>query len=433
MPKAKAAREVRAEVRVLVVDDAPDTLELVQRNLASQGYHVFTATSATDALAILDTMAIDLVVTDIRMPGISGIELIHEVRERRPEVEVVVITGYATIEGAVEALQVGAWDYLAKPFTDQELFQAVRRVLARRPEAPPARAPARLAEFHGLLGRCKAMHSLFETLTAAAKKDGAVLLRGEPGSGREAAARALHVLAGRGGPFVRVSLDATPVGTSGLPSGLDRSCAEGTLYLASLDGARKEVLADAAALLRGGKKGVRGHAAARVVASVTASSDELARRGRKMSEVLRRFVLSVAVPPLRERGEDVVLLAHRFLAEIASEAGVPVRAPTEAVEQAFRSYPWPGNVRELRDLAAQLTLGGPSGPIGPGELPAWIGSAQGRESATDLSLAAAERDHIARVLRRTSGNKSRAAEILGIDRKTLRDKLRAGSSRPGGR
>ncbi|MFN8176810.1 MAG: response regulator [bacterium] len=427
MAKGRATGDVATEVRVLVVDDAPDTLELLQRNLASQGYRVFTASSAPDALAILASMRLDLLVTDIRMPGMSGIELIREVRAQRPEVEIIVITGYATIGGAVEALQVGAWDYLAKPFTDEELFQAVRRVVARRPATESARGPARLFELHGMLGRCQAMRTLFDALGAAARQEGAVLLRGEPGSGREAAARALHALAGCDGPFSRVGPDVTWVETADLPAG--REGAKGTLYLASLDRARHEALDHVAArLLPEGKRG-RGRVPARVVASVAASPDELARLGGRIAEVLRRFAVTVTIPPLRERGDDVVLLANRFLAESASSAGTPARTLTEAVEQAFRVYPWPGNVRELRELAAQLMLAGRSGPIVPSELPAWIAGASGRDVAADLSLAAVEAEHIARALRRTSGNKTRAAEILGIDRKTLLSKLRKRSRR----
>ena len=151
-PAAATATATTTTTRILVVDDSPDTLELIQRNLALQGYAVHTAASAADALALLGSMPVDLVVTDVRMPGLSGIDLVREVRMRHPEIELIVITGYATIEGAVEALQLGAWDYLAKPFTDEELFQAVRRVLARRPALRPGSAAA-LTEFHGLLGR----------------------------------------------------------------------------------------------------------------------------------------------------------------------------------------------------------------------------------------------------------------------------------------
>jgi two-component system, NtrC family, response regulator HydG len=404
------------DARILVVDDAPDTLELLQRNLASQGGTVHTASGAADALALLESVPVDLVVTDVRMPGVSGLDLIRQVRTRHPGVELIVITGYATIEGAVEALQLGACDYLAKPFTDEELFQAVRRVLARR---VPGRAPAAsLTEFHGLLGRSRGMLTLFAELAAAAG-EGAVLLLGEPGSGRESAARALHAGSGRTGPFQRVSLDArtlVPPGRAAdeILAELAGACAGGTLYLSALDGAAEAVRRGVTALLDRGRRERRGRARTAVLASAAAEPGETA----------RAFAATVAIPPLRERGEDVVLLARRFLAETAADAGVPARGLEGTVEVALRAHAWPGNVRELRELAARLARSGRAGPVEAGELPAEMLGALERTTGADLTLAAAERAHVARVLRECGGNKSRAAELLGIDRKTLREKLR---------
>ena len=440
MSRTRAARPAAPRsasgTRILVVDDSPDTLELIQRNLASQGYVVHTASSAADALALLDSMAVDLVVTDVRMPGLSGIDLVREVRVRHPGVELIVITGYATIGGAVEALQLGAWDYLAKPFTDEELFQAVRRVLTRRPALQPKPAGA-LTEFHGLLGRSRGMTALFEALGAAAAREAAVLLCGEPGSGREAAARALHARAGRGGSFLRVSLDARQLAPQGESTaetlvGLATSCAGGTLYLAALDVANEDALRGALALLGRARTGRSVRPQARLVASVAEDPAALQQRGGGMAGLLRRFGAVVAIPPLRERGEDVVLLARRFLAEVACDAGVPARALAETAELALRAHPWPGNVRELRDLATRLARAGRSGAVEAGELPAALAGALRRGTAGDLTLAKAEREHIARVLRECGGNKSRAAEILGIDRKTLRDRLRETKGPAGG-
>lgn len=218
MPRTRAARPGPAagatSTRILVVDDSADTLELIQRNLALQGYEVHASPGAAEALALLDAMAVDLVITDVRMPGLSGIDLIREVRQRHPAIELVVITGYATIEGAVEALQSGAWDYLAKPFTDEELFQTVRRALARRPAVARSRPEGTLIEFHGLLGRSRGMTALFESVGAAASGERAVLLCGEPGTGREAVARALHACSGRGELRARESR-CTAVGAAG--------------------------------------------------------------------------------------------------------------------------------------------------------------------------------------------------------------------------
>ena len=438
MPRSRVARSDSPDAangaRILVVDDAPDTLELLQRNLVSRGYVVHTATGAADALALLESMPVDLVVTDMRMPGLSGMDLIRRVRARHPGIEIVVITGYATVEGAVEALQSGAWDYLAKPFTDEELFLAVRRVLARRPAERPVPGAA-LTEFHGLLGRSRGMTNLFEALTAAAPAE-SVLLRGEPGSGRESAARALHVCSGRHGPFLRVSLDARSLAPPGRPAAdplaaIAASCAGGTLYLADLDGAGEATRHNVAALLGDARPGRRGRERARLVASV--AGDAAAHEGRdgSLAGLLRGFRATVTIPPLRERGEDVVLLARRFLAEAAADAGVATRGLTETAELALRAWPWPGNVRELRELMLRLSRAACPDPVEAGELPAAVAGALGRGPAADLTLETAEREHITRVLRECGGNKSRAAQALGIDRKTLRDKLR-GTEAAGG-
>ena len=432
MPRTRGARPAPAAgatpACILVVDDSADTLELIQRNLALQGYDVHTSQGAADALALLDAMAVDLVVTDVRMPGLSGIDLIREVRQRHPGIELVVITGYATIQGAVEALQLGAWDYLAKPFTDEELFQAVRRALARRPAVARPRREGALIEFHGLLGRSRGMTALFESIGAVAPGEQAVLLCGEPGTGREAVARALHGCSGRRGSFVRVSLDARRLAPQGATSAralaeLAASCGGGTLYLAALDVADREVLDGVSALI-GGRAGRAAGPPARLVASVTEEPAVLQQRGGAMAGLLPRFEAIVAIPPLRERGEDVVLMARRFLAEAASDAGTPARGFSEDAELALRAHTWPGNVRELRDLCVRLAGSGGSGLVGVEGLPAAIAGALGRRAAGDLTLQSAEREHISRILRECGGNKSRAAEILGIDRKTLRDRLR---------
>jgi two-component system, NtrC family, response regulator HydG len=415
--------------RVLVVDDAPDTLELIERNLLSQGYEVTTAGDARQALAVLGATPVDLLVTDVRMPGLSGMDLIREVRERHPGIEIVVITGYATVEGAVEALRTGAWDYLAKPFTDEELFQAVARALARRAAAPE---PAG-AEAHGLIGRSRAMRALHAALAAAAQQDGPVLLHGEPGSGRESAARVVHALAGRDGPFVRLSLGARPA-PAGAPERLAdavQRAAGGTLYLADLDAAPGGMAAEVAGRLAPARRGAASGRAA-LVASSSVGPAGLERLFARCG-ALPRFAAVVAIPPLRERGDDVLELARYFLAEASRALGVAARAIGPAAAQALRVYAWPGNVRELRAAIMPLALAARDGPVVVGELPPGPAGAAVAEPGPPGTLAAAEREHIERALRAAGGNKSRAAAMLGIDRKTLRDKLRPAPPEDAGR
>jgi len=181
----------RQKERILVVDDSPDTLDILHQNLTSRGHKVSVAPGAAEALEILSGETFDLVLTDMKMPGMSGIDLTRVVRERYPDMEVMMITGYATVESAVEALKTGAEEYLAKPFTDEELFAAVDRVLGKLRARRDARAAAR-GRF-GLVGESEGMRRAFVAIEQAARRTGPVLILGEVGTGRWAAARATHV------------------------------------------------------------------------------------------------------------------------------------------------------------------------------------------------------------------------------------------------
>ncbi|MGA2263338.1 MAG: sigma 54-interacting transcriptional regulator, partial [Acidobacteriota bacterium] len=198
---------------VLVVDDAPDTLEILDRNLSLHGYQVFTAPGVAEALRILVSAPIDLVITDLKMPRGSGLDLIRHIRENLENTEVMMITGYASIGGAVDAVRSGAEDYLAKPFTDEELLAAVERTLDKvrlrrdsRTQLPPKPAPP-----HGILGESEAMHEVFNSIQHVAPSSATVLISGESGTGKELVARAIHYASPRAAaPFVPINCGAIP-------------------------------------------------------------------------------------------------------------------------------------------------------------------------------------------------------------------------------
>jgi two-component system response regulator HydG len=199
--------------RILVVDDAADTLELLQRNLTFQGYETFTASSVAEALRLLEEASVDLVITDLKMPGASGLDLIRHIRENRRDLEVMMITGYPTVESAVKAVKAGAEEYLTKPFTDEELFTAVRRTLdkKRRRKAAHPHGKQTLAGSYGLIGESKAMQSVFREIAKASSTSATVLISGESGTGKELVARAIHYNSKRASaPFVPVNCGAIP-------------------------------------------------------------------------------------------------------------------------------------------------------------------------------------------------------------------------------
>jgi two-component system, NtrC family, response regulator HydG len=399
-----------ARERILLVDDSPDTLEVLERNLAHHGYGVIAVTGGREAMKRLEAERFDLVVTDMRMPEMSGMDLVRYVREVLPDTEVMMITGYATIESAVEAVKTGAEEHLAKPFTDEELLEAVGRTLAKLHARRAARLPG--ARF-GLVGESASMRRTFAAMERATRETGPVLLLGEGGTGRGVAARSIARTRGVEAPLRMVDgrLWDDAMGSSG---GLS-----GAFYVRGLewlgpDGQTRLVRA----VLSSGSGGPQLFLAGGPELPV------LVEAGAFRADLYASLVpVTVPMPPLRERGDDVALLARHFAGDLARRCGRAEPAYTPAALEALGEYAWPGNVEELKAavLSAYCRAAGES--IDWKDWPTPVrAAAAGRWS--ERTLAEAEADHILKVLARTGGNKSRTAEVLGVDRKTLREKLR---------
>jgi DNA-binding NtrC family response regulator len=414
--------------RILVVDDSPSTLEVLRRNLVDGGHTVVTASGVADALALLSFTPVDLVLTDLKMPGISGLDLVRHVSENLKETAIVVITGYATIGGAVEALRTGAEDYLAKPFTDDELREAVGRALrklrGRKSESapPPAAVP-------GLLGESEAIRRAGRAIERAAPSEGGVLLGGEDGTGKELVARIIHNRSARShGPFLSMycrsvaagSLHEELLGARGRPGLLARA-AGGTLFVADIEEVGAAVREKLALLGPPARPARKPRATSARLIAATCWGTGPSRTNPPVSSEL--FEEAIWLPPLRERGEDVVILARHFARHYAGALGRPVPELTDSVLEVFRSYPWPGNVRELRGIVRDLVTSDLAAVSVP-DLPPRMRFSAFRDAGWNRSLAEVEAEHVRRVLAAVDGNKTRAAEILGIDRKTLREKLR---------
>jgi len=401
--------------RILVVDDSEVTLEVLERNLTTAGYSVTCATRAAMALDLLDSQPFDLLVTDLKMPGMGGMELARRARERCPDLPCMMITGYATVPGAVEALRSGVAEYLAKPFTKGELCKAVDRVFekaraARSAGSPPRRDPRRR---FGLLGASPAMAPVYAALDrAAASAPTPVLFVGEPGSGRTTAARGLA----EGGPFV-----AEPCASLATvsPKTLLARAAGGALLLQNLDQLPAALTAVLARFLL---DPAAQKARLLATASPTLSSRvESGRFSRELYEALARD--PITMPPLRERRGDVTRLLVALFHRALGPAPLPCWPLFSAsLVEALEAYPWPGNVAELEGVGAHLLARFVGRPLEPGDLPERL---RAQSLGAGRTLAEVEADHIRRVLDRVAGNKSRAAEILGINRKTLGEKLKA--------
>ncbi len=448
--------EGRSPARILVVDDAPPTVELLRRNLVALGHTVHTATSVPEALDVLEREPVDLVLTDLKMPQVGGLDLVRHVRANLEDTEVVLMTGYASIEGAVEAMRCGADDYLAKPFTDDELAGAVARALKALHLRRAGRDPGPASAHSGLLGESAPMQRVYRAVARAAATNATVLITGESGTGKELVARAIHY----GGP--RSSAPFVPVNCGGIPDGLLESelfghvrgaftgatasragffqTAEGgTIFLDEVGELPLSMQVKLLRALQDGEVTMVGSSRPRavdvhIVAATNKDLAEGARTGVFREDLFFRLnVLGIEVPPLRDRGDDVLLLARHFLKKFASEASGAPPSMTQAVLEALRVWPWPGNVRELENVIRRGVVLGEGDTFDLIDLPPTMRFTAPRPGRTLRTLAEVEEEHVLGVLAAVGGNKTRAAAVLGIDRKTLREKLKAFRTRASGR
>jgi len=438
-----------AHEHILVVDDSPATREIIARNLSAEGYAVHTAQNVAEALAVLERTPIDLVITDLRMPGADGLELVRHVRQHHRWTGVVMVTGYATVGGAVAAMREGVEDYLPKPFSDDELRSAVRSTLgkirARRDLEAPGPAPA----FDGIIGDSDPMRVVYRLITRAADVDAPVLITGESGTGKELVARAIHYRGERaGGPFLGVNCAAIPetlmeselfghakgsfTGATAARQGFFVAADGGTLFLDEVAELSPIAQAKLLRVLQDGLVQAVGadqprRVDVRIIAATNKDLEMMVQQGRFREDLFYRLhVLPIDLPPLRERGDDVLLLLNHFLSAAAQAQGCPVPRVTEQAMDALARYTWPGNVRELANLAQRLVILADSGMIDAVDLPAVMRhAATPAPSSVHRSLREVELAHIRAVLASVGGNKTRAAQILGIDRKSLREKLKA--------
>ncbi len=440
-------------VRILVVDDEPAIRAELEEALQEAGYETQSAADGSEALELAQQRAFDLCLSDIRMPTMSGIELLRKLGETSPETMVLLMTAYADLDSAVEALRLGAVDYLLKPFSHDELIAKTRRLAEHRGLILENRHLRRAVDAgtpSTMIGRSPAMARVIEAVNRVAPMPSHVLVTGESGTGKELVARAIHDRGPRGkAPFVPINCAAIPeglleselfghtrgafTGATDNKEGLLKTAGEGTVFLDELG---EMPLAIQAKLLRaietreiqplGSTRRVQ--IQARFVVATHRDLLAEARAGRFREDLYYRLaVVEIHVPPLRERRDDVPLLVDHFVAKYARELGRSVRGVSREALRLLVGHDWPGNIRELGNAIEHAVIFAAGEEIAPGELPERVQAASPRDPSysQDLREATAdfERDHILRVIAQCGGNKRKAAKVLGMGVTTLYRKL----------
>ena len=450
--------------RVLVVEDDPDIRRILQLFLSERDFAVTTAESATAAVAAFAEAPVDLILSDVRMPGMSGIELLHHIKSQDPDVQLVLMTAYSSVKDAVEAIQAGATDYIEKPIDFRRLERILdvvfeRRRLRSENKILQQRLQGRV-EFHGMVARSQEMLEIFSFIERLARYPTTALITGESGTGKELVARALHDLSLlKDRPMVTCNcttlaptlLESELFGhVRGAFTGADRdrkglfeSAHGGSIFL---DEIGELSLGVQAKLLRvienreikrvGPPEPIR--IDIRIIAATNRDLGAMVEKGEFREDLYYRLnVGGITLPPLRRRIEDVDLLCDHFLARLSRKLQKDVTEISAPVLQVFRAYAWPGNIRELLNVIERALIVTRGPVILPEHLPVQFFSAApeavtlAAEAATplalepqfDLTIEAAERDQIRKALEAAGGKRMEAARLLGLSRRTLYRKL----------
>ncbi len=443
--------------RVLIVDDDRTMCEYLEAELRARAFTTHAETSADAAFERLTAEDFDVVVTDLRMRGTGGLELCARIVQNRPDVPVIAITAFGSLETAVATIRAGAFDFITKPFDIDELVIAIERAARHRALRAEVKRLQRMVEgaarMDEMLGASPAMKKVYDRIARVADSDATVLVTGESGTGKELVAHALHRRSRRAaGPFVAINCSALPesvleselfghakgafTDAKSARKGLFAEADGGTLFL---DEVGEMPLSVQPKLLRAletrSVRPVGGSAEVPFdVNLVTATNRDLesAVEGKRFREDLfyRINVVHIELPPLRARGNDVLLLAQAFLERFAAKSGKPIARMSSAVAQKLIAYAWPGNVRELQNCVEQAVALAQYEELTVEDLPARVRdyrSAHVLVVADDPSelvpMEEVEKRYILRVLEAAGGNKSIAARILGYDRKTLYRRL----------
>jgi DNA-binding NtrC family response regulator len=453
------ARLMSTIPHLLFVDDEPALRSLMAERLIERGFEVVQADSGEKAVQLLDQFAFDVLITDLRLPGIDGMRVIQTAVARYPGIVGIVITGYGTVKDAVDAIKKGASDFIAKPFQFDELLHVLQKALEqRRLKSENAYLRSQLEEryqFGGILGRSRPMQALFQMLETVARSNSTILITGETGTGKEVVARAIHHNSQRrANRFVAINCSAIPetlleaelfghvrgafTGAVGARQGRFEQAHKGTLFLDEVGTMSSALQMKLLRALQerefervGDSQTIK--VDVRVIAATNSELGKMVSDGTFREDLYYRLnVIPIHLPPLRERRDDIPLLVKHFLEKFSAGA----TTVSQGAMRLLMAYPWPGNVRQLENAVERaVALSAGRETLDVSDLPPEV-EATPQTTATPFVdfpdnglnmpayLAAIERDLIQRALDRTKGNRNRAADLLGIKRTTLVEKLR---------
>ena len=448
--------------RILVVDDEPLTLELIVEGLADRGYSIDVASSGTEAIAKAEETSYDVVITDLNMPGMDGMEVLDHFNENRPGTMVILLTAYGTIETAVQAVKRGAFDYLTKPAKLDEIMiilQRAEELNALKEENEFLRSQIQ-QRFANIIGQSPPMQRLYRTIQRVSRTATTVLILGESGTGKELIANAIHFNSDRKDkPFVPINCGAIPeelleselfghergafTGALKERKGRFELAHQGTVFLDEIGEMSQKLQVKLLRFLQekrfervGGGRTIQVDAG--IIAATNKDLEKAVEEGSFREDLFYRLnVIPIHVPPLREREGDVPLLIHHFLKRHCQEKEIPLKRLSKAAVETLDRYPWPGNVRELENLIERLVILTDGDEIDVDDLPPRFRQCQATRpnSLLDISLGESgmdlkktlddlENHLIMEALRRANGVKNRAANLLGLNRTTLIEKMK---------
>ena len=447
---------MRSWVRILIIDDESSITGALQVILEEQGYEVHTAASMAEAARLLTGRAFDLVFTDLRLPDTNGMEVLNRIKAENPDTEVILMTAHGSLDIAISAIKHGAYYYVEKPFTPDEIIMLTERALQfagmKQENRVLKSTLAGEKEAYGMIGRSPQMRQIYETIRATAPSEASVLIEGESGTGKELIATAIHLQSKRAArPFIRINCAAFPpdlieselfgykrgafTGADRDKRGLIEAAATGTLLLDEIAEMPAHLQAKLLRVLQERKLRRLGDEQEigvdfRLVSSTNRNTLQATREGLLREDLYFRIsTVKITVPPLRERPDDLLPLADHFLQRYSGQYQKQIRGISQPVQTLLMRYDWPGNIRELESVIERAVLFCQEEQLTAESLPEHLKPAAASPQVKclippHLTLEEIEREAIAQTLERTGGNVKKTAQILDVHRPTLYRKLK---------